>query len=164
MKPTFVYSGTFDPPTYGHLALLNEAVKTFPGIIVVCSDHSRLPTKFSLDERVSLWKTYPLPTGVTIETFEDFLKRDIPGKDIVLIRGLRSEADGEHEARVLLSSAQNAGVTKTFTLVAPEATATISSSQVWILAKNNDDRDLLSTMVSPDILQEVLHKGSQSVK
>jgi pantetheine-phosphate adenylyltransferase len=160
MKPTFVYSGTFDPPTYGHLALLSEAVKTFPNIIVVCSDHSRLPTKFSLDERVSLWKTYPLPTGVTIETFEDFLKRDIPGKDIVLIRGLRSEADGEHEARVLLSSAQNADVGKALTLVAPEATASISSSLVWEKATKGETSSL-EALVSLAIKKAVLKKLRQ---
>jgi cytidyltransferase-like protein len=75
MKPVFVYSGTFDPPTYGHYNLLQKASEIFPEITVVCSDHSKLPTKFSLAERVALWKTYPLSEGVSVETFEEFLER-----------------------------------------------------------------------------------------
>jgi pantetheine-phosphate adenylyltransferase len=157
MKPIFVYSGTFDPPTYGHYNLLQKALEVFPEIIIVCSDHSKLPTKFSLDERVALWESYSLPKGVRVETFEEFLKRGIPGKNIILIRGLRSEADGNHEAIVLLDSAKNANVSKTFTLVAPKETAHISSSLVWEEAAK-ESASSLESLVSPGTKAAVLNK------
>lgn len=160
MQPTFVFSGTFDPPTYGHVALLQEASLILPNIIIVCSDHSAIETKFSQEERVILWQSYALPQGVVVETFDDFMKRHIPGESIVLIRGLRSETDGAHEARVLLDSAKNAHITKTFTLLAPDTTAHISSSKVWDLASQNTP-SLLEELVNATVAAAVLEKRQQ---
>lgn len=155
MQPVFVYSGTFDPPTFGHYALLMEAARFLPEIFIVCSDYSIKNPKFSLEERVALWKNYNLPSGVIVETINDFIARQIPGEEIVLIRGLRGEHDGEHEAHVLLESARNAGITKTLTFIASPDTAHISSSKVWEIAQKHD-KDALSSLVTQEVADAVL--------
>ena len=157
MQPIFVYSGTFDPPTYGHLTLLTEAARFFSEIIVVCSDYSIKNPKFSLDERVALWRYYNLPSGVTVETIDTFLARHIPGEQIVLIRGLRGEHDGKHEAHVLLESARNADITKTLTFIASQETAHISSSKAWETAQRRD-REALVSFVAPEIGDIVMQR------
>lgn len=157
MQPTFVYSGTFDPPTYGHFALLSEAVKFFPHIRIVCTDYSQKNPKFSQEERVALWQSYGLPSSVTVQSLSLFTEHQIPGESIVLIRGLRDVSDGEHEAKVLLSSAQNAGITKTFTVIAPEKHRYVSSSLVWELAEKKDWENL-AQIVSKEIATEVMKR------
>ncbi len=163
MKPTFVYSGTFDPPTFGHFSLLQEAAQNFDTIVVVPSDHCPYPAKFSQQERVDLWKTYPLPDGVIVETFDDFLQRNIPGEEIILIRGIRSQDDGQHEARVLLESAKNANITKSFTLVAKQEMAHISSSLVWEAIQSGNIH-MLEKLVNIHVAKLVQQKNAEDIQ
>ena len=155
MKPFFVYSGTFDPPTYGHLALLTEAAKIFPHIIVVCSDHSRKKSKLSQAARVKLWQSYTLPAGTEVETFNQFMKRAVPPEKIILIRGIRGASDSKHETEVFLESAADHGITKAFYILCSQDHCQTSSSKVWSLAKDNNIPSL-QKLVSLPVQKKVL--------
>lgn len=157
MKPVFVYSGTFDPPTYGHLTLLEEAAKVFPKIIVVCSDHTRKKSKFTQEERVELWQSYSLPKNIEIETFSQFLERGIPGEQVVLIRGIRGKSDNDHETEVLLESAKNHGVNKAFYILCKQGHCHTSSSRVWTLAKTGETKKLIN-FVSKVVAKKVIKR------
>ncbi|MEX0721621.1 MAG: pantetheine-phosphate adenylyltransferase, partial [Balneolaceae bacterium] len=54
MKTIALYPGSFDPPTNGHLDILERATNLFERIIVTVAVNNEKKTVFSGDERVSL--------------------------------------------------------------------------------------------------------------
>ena len=54
MKKIVIYPGTFDPITYGHIDVINKALKLFDKIIVGVSDVSSKNYLFSSDERIDI--------------------------------------------------------------------------------------------------------------
>lgn len=51
-----VYSGTFDPVTYGHISVLKKAANIFDEIVVAVARDNYKNTLFTFDERVELLK------------------------------------------------------------------------------------------------------------
>ncbi|HEX7453807.1 MAG TPA: adenylyltransferase/cytidyltransferase family protein, partial [Polyangiaceae bacterium] len=64
MSPTTqiaVYAGSFDPPTFGHLDLVDRASKLFPRVVVAIGVHPTRVPLFSLEERLELMKVICAP-------------------------------------------------------------------------------------------------------
>ena len=51
-----VFAGSFDPPTFGHLNIIERARKIFSEIHVVIAVNSNKKYLFSVEERVNLMK------------------------------------------------------------------------------------------------------------
>lgn len=94
-----VYPGSFDPVTYGHLDIIDRALKIFDGVIVAVARNSEKNALFSVPERIELLteilKDRP---EAKIDTFEgllvDYVRRC---GATVIIRGLRAVSDFEFE-------------------------------------------------------------------
>lgn len=94
-----VYPGSFDPVTYGHLDIIDRALKIFDGVIVAVARNSEKNALFSVPERIELLseilKDRP---QARVETFEgllvDYVRRC---EATVIIRGLRAVSDFEFE-------------------------------------------------------------------
>lgn len=94
-----VYPGSFDPVTYGHLDIIDRALKIFDGVIVAVARNSEKNALFSVAERVELLteilKDRP---QARVDTFEgllvDYVRRC---EATVIIRGLRAVSDFEFE-------------------------------------------------------------------
>ena len=94
-----VYPGSFDPVTYGHLDIIDRALKIFDGVIVAVARNSEKNALFSVAERVDLLteilKDRP---QAKVDTFEgllvDYVRRC---EATVIIRGLRAVSDFEFE-------------------------------------------------------------------
>lgn len=102
-----IYAGSFDPPTYGHLDLVERASKLFPRVIVAVGvNRSRSPL-FSIEERLSLMREISKPfVNVTVESFEGLLVDY--GKRVgarVIVRGLRAGTDFEYELQIAHANA-----------------------------------------------------------
>lgn len=102
-----IYAGSFDPPTYGHLDLVERASKLFPRVIVAVGvNRSRSPL-FSIEERLSLMREISKPfSNVTVESFEGLLVDY--GKRVgarVIVRGLRAGTDFEYELQIAHANA-----------------------------------------------------------
>jgi pantetheine-phosphate adenylyltransferase len=99
MPRVAVYPGSFDPPTRGHLDIIQRASKLFEHVIVAVSNNSSKKHVFSVSERIDMMEeaTRGLP-NVDVDTFTgllvDYLKRK---KAHVLIRGLRVVSDMDYE-------------------------------------------------------------------
>ena len=49
-----VYPGSFDPITYGHLDIINRALRIFDNIVVAVAGNSSKNALFPIDERIAL--------------------------------------------------------------------------------------------------------------
>ncbi len=69
-----VYAGSFDPPTFGHLDLVDRASKLFPRVVVAIGvNQARVPL-FTLEERLSLMQSICAPFGnVEVASFRGLL-------------------------------------------------------------------------------------------
>lgn len=99
-----VYPGTFDPPTYGHMDIVERAAALVDKLIVGIYENPDKKPLFSLEQRVRLVEeaVTGLP-NVQVKAFKgltvDFI-RQIGGK--VMIRGLRASSDFEREFEMAL--------------------------------------------------------------
>ena len=97
-----LYAGSFDPPTYGHVDLVERASKLFPRVIVAVGVNPSRTPLFGIDERMELLTSIlARHTNVVVEKFEGLLVDY--GKQVgarVIVRGLRVGADFEYELQI----------------------------------------------------------------
>ncbi len=102
-----VYAGSFDPPTFGHLDLVDRASKLFPRVVVAIGVHPTRVPLFSLEERLELMKVICAPfSNVEVASFRGLLVDY--GKSIgarVIVRGLRQGTDFEYELQIAHANA-----------------------------------------------------------
>ena len=94
-----VYPGSFDPVTYGHLDIIDRALKIFDGVIVAVARNSEKNSLFTVAERVDLLSAILADRPqAKVDTFNGLLVnfvRDCGAT--VVIRGLRAVSDFEFE-------------------------------------------------------------------
>lgn len=94
-----VYPGSFDPITYGHLDIINRALRIFDNIVVAVACNSTKNSLFEIDERIDLIrKVLEDNNRVKVDTFEGLLVDYVLSQEsTVIIRGLRAVSDFEYE-------------------------------------------------------------------
>ena len=102
-----VYAGSFDPPTLGHLDLIERASALFSDVIVAIGRHPTRTPLFSVEERIDLVAARVVsPAERRVESFDglliDFCKRK---KARVIVRGLRAATDFEYELQIAHANA-----------------------------------------------------------
>ncbi len=101
---TFVYPGSFDPVTNGHLDIINRAAKICDKLIVLVSVNVNKAHCFTMEERMELLR---LAVGeqenIEITSFSgllvDFMKER---GATTIIKGLRAVMDFEYEMQMAL--------------------------------------------------------------
>ncbi len=100
-----IYPGTFDPPTNGHLDLIQRGSKIFDELIVaILRNPEKEPALFSLAERRAMLEALTKPfDNVRIDTFGgllvDYAMR-VGAR--ALLRGIRAISDYEYELQMAL--------------------------------------------------------------
>lgn len=152
-----IYPGTFDPPTLGHLDIIERAAKQFDRLVVAVGENSAKDVpSFSVDERVQLLKTITadLP-HVEVAAFKGLLVDFAKSLEIsVIIRAIRTIFDFEHETLQAQMNRQLGGV-ETFYLVVDEKCRLISSSLVREIASHGKR---LSGFIPQEIEEYVFRK------
>jgi pantetheine-phosphate adenylyltransferase len=94
-----VYPGSFDPITYGHIDIINRALKIFDNIVVAVACNSSKNSLFNIDERLSLISAVVADNNrVKVDTFNGLLVDYVLSQEsTVIIRGLRAVSDFEYE-------------------------------------------------------------------
>lgn len=94
-----VYPGSFDPITFGHLDIINRALKIFDKIVVAVACNSSKNSLFNVDERLSLISAVVADKNrVKVDTFNGLLVDYVLSQEsTVIIRGLRAVSDFEYE-------------------------------------------------------------------
>lgn len=94
-----VYAGSFDPLTYGHMNIIERALKIFDKVIVAVAINYQKQALFSPQEREEMIReVYKDEPRVEVESFEGLLVDYMRRKGVkVIIRGLRATSDFEYE-------------------------------------------------------------------
>ena len=99
MRTIAVYPGSFDPPTYGHLDIIDRSSRVFSRVIVSVAKNIRKDTMFTPTERMNMLRrlTRSFP-NVEVDSFRGLLVEYVRVVDAhVVVRGLRAISDFEYE-------------------------------------------------------------------
>lgn len=97
-----IYSGSFDPMTYGHLDIIKRASEVFDELIVSVLNNKTKTPLFSVSERVKILEEATKDmSNVKVDSFSGLLIDYAREKDIhVIVRGLRAITDFEYELQI----------------------------------------------------------------
>jgi pantetheine-phosphate adenylyltransferase len=160
VKSLGVYPGTFDPPTIGHLDVIDRATQLFDRVIVAVGVNSSKKPLLSVEQRVfALRECVAHHPTVTVESFDGLLvefARTQNAKSI--IRGLRATADFEYEFQMAMVNRRLAPEVDSVFLMTKWEYSYLSSSMVREVALlGGDFRELVPAPVAT-ILGEVLNQ------
>jgi pantetheine-phosphate adenylyltransferase len=127
-----IYPGSFDPPTNGHLDVIERASKYFSELLVavVVNPQKREPM-FTLQEREEMIRrcVANLP-NVRVEHFRGLLAEYVQARQVdVIVKGLRVVSDFENEMSTALMNRQLSNVDTMF-LMSDQRYSFVSSSIV----------------------------------
>ncbi len=155
---TAVYSGTFDPPTLGHLDIIARGAKMFDRLVVGIFSNSAKSPLFTRDERLAMLKreTAVLDGDIEVRACDGLIvdyARSIGAT--VIIRGLRSGTDMDYEGSMAGMNHMLAEEIETVFLLADPALQPIASSLVKDVARNGGD---IGRFVSAGVAADVAAK------
>jgi pantetheine-phosphate adenylyltransferase len=127
-----IYPGSFDPPTNGHLDLIQRGSKLFDRLIVAVLINLEKQPLFSVEERVEmLGRVTRRMRNVSVDTFQGLLVDYAMKKRAhALLRGIRAFSDYEYELQMALTNRRLEPRLETVFLMPAEAYTYISSRLV----------------------------------
>lgn len=152
MRRIGIYPGTFDPPTLGHLDVVERATRMFDEVIVAVGVNSGKSPLLTVDQRKeSLRRSVgPIP-NVWVDSFDgllvDYARRQ---NATAIIRGLRATADFEYEFQMAMVNRRLEAEIESVFLMTNWEYSYLSSSIVREVALLGGD---VSGMVSPAVAE-----------
>jgi pantetheine-phosphate adenylyltransferase len=150
-----VYAGSFDPPTLGHLDLIERASALFSDVVVGIGRHPTRNPLFSVNERLALVASVSshLP-NVTVDSFDGLLIEFCKAKNArVIVRGLRAATDFEYELQIAHANADLEPAIDTVFLPTRTKNGFISASLVREIASHGGDVTRYAPTVVCDALK-----------
>ena len=146
-----VYPGTFDPPTLGHMDVIERATKLFDRIIVAVGSNSGKHPMLSVAQRIEAIEACvnDLP-NVGVSKFDGLLvdfAKEMNASSI--IRGLRATADFEYEFQMAMVNRRLCEDVESVFLMTKWDYSYLSSSIVREVAQLGGD---YSEMVAPAVI------------
>lgn len=129
--------GSFDPPTNGHIDVIERAAKWFDHVVVAVIANPSKSSLFTLDERKELLgEALSHLDNVTIDSFDGLLVDFALANDLqVIVKGLRAVSDFEYELQMAQMNAALSPGLDTLFVTANPSWAFLSSSLVKQVAK-----------------------------
>ena len=158
-----IYPGTFDPPTNGHIDIVERAAKAVDFLTVAVVELSSKSTVFSVDERVAMFAesvahlpnvSVQLYSGLTVD-----FARDLGAS--VIVRGLRITSDFEYESEMALMNRRMAEDVETICLFSSLEFQILSSSRVKEVAALGAD---VSDLVPQNVWGPLVERLKKSQK
>jgi pantetheine-phosphate adenylyltransferase len=148
-----VYPGSFDPPTLGHVSLVERGLEVFDRIIVAVAANPQKEGLFSVAERLELLRESlaHLPRGKTeVDGYEGLTVEYAAKKGATaILRGLRAISDFEYEFRMsMMNSHLRKNVQSVFLMADREWSFTSSSIVKEAAALGADISDLVPAPVA----------------
>jgi len=154
MPVNALYPGTFDPPTNGHVDLIQRGAKIFDSLTVAILVNPVKNPLFTVEERVEMLEEVTSTIGnVTVATFDgmmvDFARQQ--GATAVL-RGIRAISDYEHEFQMALMNRRLAPEIETVFLQPAGRYSFVSSRMVKEVFSFGGD---VTGLVPPNVLKRL---------
>jgi len=154
MNVKALYPGTFDPPTNGHVDLIQRGSKLFGHLTVAVLNNPEKNPLFSVEERIEMLResTVAMP-NVSIAAFDglmvDFARQE--GASAVL-RGIRAISDYEYEFQMALMNRRLAPEIETVFLQPAGRYSFVSSRMLKEVFSFGGD---VSGLVPPNVLRRL---------
>lgn len=164
MRTLAIYPGSFDPPTLGHLDVIQRAHRLFDRLIVAVGTNSSKTPLFTTEERVdALTKSVAHLENVEIDTFSGLLIEYAKSKGAKsLVRGLRATADFEYEFQMAMINRRLDSDVETVFLMTSWEHSYLSSSMVREVALlGGDYREFVPSPVAK-LIGGALNRRPQS--
>jgi pantetheine-phosphate adenylyltransferase len=158
MSAKALYPGTFDPPTNGHVDLIQRGAKLFEHLTVAILNNPVKNPLFTVEERVEMLQevTVALP-NVSVATFGgmmvEFARQQ--GATAVL-RGIRAISDYEYEFQMALMNRRLAPEIETVFLQPAGRYSFVSSRMVKEVFSFGGD---VTGLVPPNVLRRLIRKA-----
>lgn len=156
-----VYPGSFDPPTLGHLNIIERASALFDKVIVATMVNGSKKSAFTMEEKADFLRrmTQHLP-NVEIDTFGGLLADYVAEKGAcAIVKGLRAVSDFEYEFQMALANKKLNGGAETVFLMTDQNYLYLSSTIVRDIARHGGD---ISGFVSEEIREDIVKKLYQT--
>ncbi len=153
-----VYAGSFDPPTVGHVWMIERGMTIFDRLIVAVGTNPDKRTLFSVEERLAMLReTTQTHDRVNVTSFASRYLIEYAqsvGANFVL-RGIRTMTDFEYERAMRHINADLCPDITTVFLMPPRAIAEVSSSMVKGLVGPAGWEELVARYVTPPVLRRL---------
>lgn len=129
---TAIFPGSFDPPTNGHMDIIERASSIYDKLIVAVLNNPAKKYMFTTEERVSMLKeACSAYSAVEVASFEGLLVEYAKARGCrIILRGLRAVTDFEYEFTMALMNKKLAPEVETLFIVTSAVNQFISSSSI----------------------------------
>ena len=157
-KVIAIYPGSFDPPTNGHLDLIERGSKIFDELIVAILRNPDKDPLFSLGERRAMLEALTADfRNVRVDVFDgltvDYASRVKAG---AVLRGIRALSDYEYELQMALMNRKLHKAFEVVYLMPDERYTYVSSSLVKEISRLGGT---IKDLVPPGVAKEISKKN-----
>ena len=153
-----IYPGSFDPPTNGHLDLIQRGSKIFEELVVAILRNSEKSPMFSVAERLEMLRALTADLkNVRIDTFNGLMVEYAKSIDAVcILRGIRAISDYEYELQMALMNRKLQPDLETVFMMPAEQYSYLSSRLVREIAQlGGSVKDLVPEMVEQRLKEKL---------
>jgi pantetheine-phosphate adenylyltransferase len=162
MSVKALYPGTFDPPTNGHVDLIQRGAKLFEHLTVAILNNPVKNPLFTVEERVEMLKevSAPLP-NVSVATFGGMMVEFARQQGaMAVLRGIRAISDYEYEFQMALMNRRLAPEIETVFLQPAGRYSFVSSRMVKEVFSFGGD---VTGLVPPNVLRRLRGRIAKGV-
>jgi pantetheine-phosphate adenylyltransferase len=161
MSVRALYPGTFDPPTNGHVDLIQRGAKLFEHLTVGILNNPVKNPLFTVEERVEMLReSTSALDNVSVATFDGLMvefARQLGARAV--LRGIRAISDYEHEFQMALMNRRLAPEIETVFLQPAGRYSFISSRMLKEVFSFGGD---VTGLVPPNVLKRLRGRISKS--
>jgi pantetheine-phosphate adenylyltransferase len=154
MSVSALYPGTFDPPTNGHIDLIQRGAKLFDHLIVAVLNNPGKDPLFTVEERVEMLKESTVAMeNVSVATFDGLMVEFARQQGVAaVLRGIRAISDYEYEFQMALMNRRLAPEIETVFLQPAGRYSFVSSRMLKEVFAFGGD---VSGLVPPNVLKRL---------
>src|SRR5271166_4867535 len=154
MSVKALYPGTFDPPTNGHVDLIQRGSMLFDHLTVAILNNPGKDPLFTVEERVEMLKEITAPlSNVSVATFHGLMVEFARQQGaLAVLRGIRAISDYEYEFQMALMNRRLAPEIETVFLQPAGRYSFISSRMLKEVFSFGGD---VTSLVPPNVLKRL---------